>query len=263
MREKLTLKLATIITTIAFGLFLVGIMAVRASITAETPEDIGKLLSCLPPSSLGCTDQISYVHLQQRQKDLGIAGSEIGADQLGFCNQEIVVYQRDLVAYNSCAPSLNLNFNETDANTYMGPYVCSAFLGNNGVYNKTTKMCECSNGYLLYENECKTPIEICQNKYGPGVYVNGGNCVATQKGTPTPSSYIPPHSTISPIISTPKQTALSPTPSKEPQIGLNYVPLDSSGGVRETVPSKSTNGGIMNLLNTIGQIIKNFFQTIF
>ena len=69
-----------IITTSVFCFFLINITAIRASIIAETPEDIGKLLNCMPPPTIGCTDQQAYNRLVQILQ----TGSVVNIPQISF-----------------------------------------------------------------------------------------------------------------------------------------------------------------------------------
>jgi hypothetical protein len=212
-------KITLIALALVFSFWISG--ATKADTTKPSIQEI---LSCLPPSALECSDQNSYSLLAQRQRETGIFGSEIGNEQLASCSQQIADYQRELTDFNACAPNLGLNFSQPNIITpLISPYACSAFLGDHGQYNSTTKMCECNSGYILYQSECRNPIEICQNKYGPDFTAKYGDCVPvqnpvkTQTPSPSPKTYIPDN--ILKLIPT-----IQSTPHLDPAINLHYVP---------------------------------------
>ncbi|OGN33121.1 MAG: hypothetical protein A3I39_02255 [Candidatus Yanofskybacteria bacterium RIFCSPLOWO2_02_FULL_47_9b] len=245
------------VALILLSFLLIG--SSRADISTPTPS-IEEILGCLPPSSLECSDQNSYDRLSWRLQELGTYSSEIGKDQLNACQQQITDYQHELAIFNTCAPKLNLNFDQTQINSAIGSYVCSGFLENKGTYNKTTRMCECSSGYILYQSECKNPLEICQTKHGLNTIAQNGNCVVISSmmtlrpsSSPTATPYLPEK--ILKYIPTIKPNP----PALEPANQLQYVPYDQPNQPI-TAPTKN---GIMSSLRFLGRAFMDLFRIIF
>ena len=283
MREKLILRLMAIITTSVFGFFLINITAIRASIIAETPEDIGKLLNCMPPPTIGCTDQQAYNRLVQILQQRGLTGSEIANDQLVTCGQEMQIYQQVLTAYNTCPTDQKIPAsNEADVKKYALPLLCPIFLEGRGSYNTETTKCECGNNYLLYGNQCQTPLEICRQKYGNDTLESAGTCNC-QRGyswnddhtvclqnlyTPTPVYSTKPQPSFTPatfnrpkVFKSPTET-IKVTPTREPAITLGYVsesPMTTpvTTGGQENVTINWFSRMINSITNFLGKIFFN------
>ena len=221
MRKKLILGFAVIITVGVFIFSSARIVTSQTSITAETPEDIGRLLNCMPPPTIGCTDQHAYNRLVQILQQRGLTGSEIAKDQLTTCGQEMQIYQQILAAYNACPADQKIPAsNEADVKKYAFPFLCPILLGGRGSYNTETTKCECGSNYLLYGNQCQTPLEICQQKYGNETLELAGTC-GCQKGY----SWNDDHTTClqdpnTPILilSTKPQPSLIPASFNQPKV---------------------------------------------
>ena len=270
-----------IITTSVFGFFLINITAIRASIIAETPEDIGKLLNCMPPPTIGCTDQQAYNRLVQILQQRGLTGSEIANDQLVTCGQEMQIYQQVLTAYNTCPTDQKIPAsNEADVKKYALPLLCPLLLGGRGSYNTETTKCECGSNYFLYGNQCQTPLEICRQKYGDDILESAGTC-GCQKGylwnvdhtaclqdfnTPTPVYSAKSQPSFTPATFNQPNVFKSPieiiktTPTREPAITLERV-SESPTTTRATTNEREN--VTINWFDRMVSPVIHFFRTIF
>lgn len=224
--------------------------------TPQTVEEIAQSLACIPPGTIGCTDQFSRIRVIESLRSAGILNSDVGAIELAYCAQSMEIYEKNLARYNSCPADQKVSAEqENGARNYLLPLLCGPVLGGHGEYDKDLETCVCSPGYFIYDNACLSPTEICHQKYASDTRSVNGNCVRPIAETPR-------------VIATPKATPRStssntPTLSATPPVSPTREPAGSLAFVRTSPSPVPTAATDPKPRNVILQFIIDLFQKIF